>query len=371
MKWTRLAPGCVICASALALAACARRVAAPPPESVPVTAAPVEQKTIPVEIAAIGHVEPFSTVSIKSQVNGTLIDVGFKEGQDVKIGDLLFRIDARPFQAALDQALANLARDRAQEKNAAADAARYADLVQKDYVTKEQYDQVRANAEALASTVKASEAAVENARLELSYCTLTAPINGRTGSLLVHAGNVIKANDDKPLVVINQIQPIFATFSMPESSLPDLRRRSGSAPLSVAAAPANDPAHRREGQLTFLDNAVDPTTGTIASKATFPNADESLWPGEYVNVTVLLKSETGAIVVPSPAIQTGQNGSYVYVIKPDSTVESRTVSVERTQGTLSVVAKGLSPGEQVVTDGQLRLTPGTRVEVKARTEVAS
>ena len=371
MKWIRIVVGCLCCAAGLSLVACARRVAAPPPEAVPVTVAPVERRTIPVEVNAIGHVEPFSTVSLKSQVNGTLVSVEFKEGQDVKAGDLLFEIDPRPFKAALDQALANLARDRAQEKNASADADRYAGLVQKDYVTKEQYDQVRANAEALASTVKASEAAVENARLQLSYCTLTAPINGRTGSLLVHAGNVIKANDDKPLVVINQIQPVFVTFSTPESSLSDLQRGAGSAPLAVSAAPSNDPARRRIGELTFLDNTVDSTTGMIASKATFSNSDESLWPGQYVNVTVVLKTETGAIVVPSPAVQTGQSGSYVYVLKADSTVESRNVTVERTQGALSVVAKGLSPGEQVVTDGQLRLTPGARVEIKGRPEVAS
>jgi multidrug efflux system membrane fusion protein len=353
------------------LVACSHRVAAPAPEAMPVTAAPVERKTIPVEVTAIGHVEPFSTVSIKSQVNGTLMSVGFREGQDVKQGDLLFKIDPRPFQAALDQAQANLARDRAQAKNAAADAERYAGLVQKDYVTKEQYDQVKANAEALASTVKAGEAGVENTRLQLSYCTISAPISGRTGSLLVHAGNVIQANGDKPLVVINQVQPVFVTFSTPESSLSDLQHRSGTAPLAVSVAPANDAAHRHTGELTFLDNAVDPSTGTIASKATFPNSDESLWPGQYVNVTVVLKTEPDAIVVPSPAVQTGQSGSYVYVIKPDSTVESRSVTVERTQGTLSVVSKGLAPGEQVVTDGQLRLTPGARVEIKARSEVTS
>lgn len=370
MKWTRLALGCLSYAALLGLPACARRAAPPPAETVPVIAATVERRAIPVEVTAIGHVEPFSTVSVKSQVNGTLVAVGFQEGQDVRQGDLLFRIDARPFEAALAQAQANLARDRAQAKNAAADADRYAGLVQKDYVTKEQYDQVRANAEALASTVQASEAAVENAKLQLSYCTITSPISGRTGGLLVHPGNVIKAQDDKPLVVINQIQPVYVSFSTPEASLADMKSRGG-APLAVTAVLPGGAGTAKTGELSFLDNAVDPATGMIASKATFANADRALWPGQYVNVTVVLRTEPSAVVVPSPAIQTGQNGSYVYVIKADSTVESRPVAIERTQGTMAVVAKGLAPGEQVVTDGQLRLTPGARIEIKKPAEAAS
>jgi multidrug efflux system membrane fusion protein len=335
-----------------------------------VTAARVERRDLPVEVTAIGHVEPYSTVSVKSQVNGTLESVAFKEGQDVHKGDLLFRIDPRPFDAALAQARANLARDRAQEKNASAEVGRYEGLVEKDYVTREQYDQVKANADALASTVKASEAAVENAALQLSWCTISSPIDGRTGGLLVHAGNVIKANDDKPLVVINQVQPVYVTFSTPEATLAEIRRRGG-APLAVTVAPPGDAAHPKNGSLSFIDNAVDATTGTITLKATFANADEALWPGAYVNVTVVLRNEAGAVVVPSPAVQTGQNGSYVYVIKADSTVESREVGVERTQGALTVVARGLSPGEQVVTDGQLRLAPGARVEVKKPAEAVS
>jgi len=369
MKWNRAALGCLPCAAAIVLAGCARKAAPPPPEAVPVTAARVERRDVPVEVTAIGHVEPYSTVAVKSQVSGTLLSVGFTQGQDVRKGDLLFEIDPRPFRAALDQAKANLARDRAQAHNAAAEIERYEGLVQKDYVTREQYDQVKANAEALASTVKASEAAVENAALQLSWCTITAPIDGRTGGLLVHPGNIVKANDDNPLVVINQVRPVYVTFSTPESSLAELRH--GGAPLPVTAAPPGDPSRAKTGVLTFLDNAVDPATGTIASKATFANLDGALWPGQFVNVIVVLKTEPGAIVVPSPAVQTGQNGSYVYVIKADSTVESRPVGVERTQGTLTVVAKGLSPGEQVVTDGQLRLTPGVRVEVKKPSETVS
>jgi len=371
MKWNRIAAGCVSCAAALALGACARRTATPPPEAVPVTSAAVERKSLPVEVSAIGHVEAHSTVGVKSQVNGTLMSVGFREGQDVREGDLLFRIDPRPFEATLAQARANLARDRAQAKNAASEVERYESLVQKDYVTREQYDQVKANAEASASTVQASEAAVENARLQVAYCTITAPISGRTGGLLLHPGNVVKANDDKPMVVINQVQPVYVTFASPEGFLADLQGRAGRAPLPVSAAPPNDPTHPRVGELSFVDNAVDAATGTITAKATFANKDGSLWPGQYVNVTVVLKNEPDAVVVPTPAVQTGQSGSYVYVIKADSTVESRPVSVERTQGTLSVVSKGLAPGEQVVTDGQLRLSPGARVEVKKPAEAAS
>ncbi|HET7452775.1 MAG TPA: efflux RND transporter periplasmic adaptor subunit [Thermoanaerobaculia bacterium] len=368
MKWSSAVRGCLLCA-ALALPACARKSAPPPAEAVPVIAARVERRNVPVEVGAIGHVEAYSTVSVKSQVNGTLDSVTFKEGQNVHRGDVLFRIDPRPFEAALAQARANLARDRAQEKNAAAEVGRYQELVQKDYVTREQYDQVKANADALASTVKASEAAVENAALQLSWCTIASPIDGRTGGLLVHAGNVIKANDDKPLVVINQVRPVYVTFSAPEGSLAEIRQ-SG-AVLPVRAAPPADAAHPKNGSLSFIDNAVDPTTGTITLKGTFANEDESLWPGEFVNVTVVLRNEPGAIVVPSPAVQTGQNGSYVYVIKPDSTVESRPVGIERTQGTLTVVGRGLAPGEQVVTDGQLRLTPGARVEIKKPAEAVS
>ena len=370
MKWNRPLFRCLLYAAPIALAGCARKAAPPPPEAVPVTAASVERKSVPVEVTAIGHVEAFSTVGIKAQVNGTLLSVGFREGQNVKAGDLLFRIDPRPFQASLAQAEANLARDRAQAKNAGADAARYAGLVEKDYVTREQYDQVRANADALASTVHASEAAVENARLQVAYCTITAPIAGRTGGLLLHPGNVVKANDDKPLVVINQIEPVYVTFSSPESALADLRQ-PGAAPLAVTAVSASDTAHPRQGALTFIDNAVDATTGTITATATFLNRDDALWPGQFVNVTIVLRTQPGAIVVPSPAVQTGQSGSYVYVIKPDSTVESRPVTVDRTQGALSVVGKGLAPGERVVTDGQLRLTPGARVEIKAAPGVPS
>lgn len=359
--------GIAIAAASLA-AACSRPAPKPAAETVPVTAATVEKRSIPVEVTAIGHVEPLSTVSIRSQVGGTITKVWFREGQDVQKGDMLLTIDPRPYEAALRQAQAALARDQAQEKNAAAEAKRYADLVQKDYVTREQADQLQANAAALEATVKADEAAVENARLQVAYCSIAAPIGGRTGSLLVKEGNVVKPNDT-PLLVINQIQPILAAFSIPEAQLEEIKKRSAGSALPVTAAAPGGEAHR--GDLTFVDNAVDPTTGTITLKATFPNRNRGLWPGQFVNLVLVLSTQADAVVVPSPAVQTGQNGSYVYVIKADSTVESRAVSVQRTQGTLSVVNRGLSPGEQVVTDGQLRLTPGVRVEIRAAAERAS
>ncbi len=349
-------------------AACSRPEPKRATESVPVTAATVEKRSVPVEVAAIGHVEPLSTVSIRAQVGGTITRVWFREGLDVQKGDMLLTIDPRPYEAALRQAQAALARDQAQAKNAVSESKRYADLAQKDYVTREQSDQMQANSAALDATVKADEAAVENARLQVAYCSITAPIAGRTGSLLVKEGNVVKPND-VPLLVINQIQPILATFSIPEAQLTEIKKHSTGSALTVTATAPGGDAHR--GELTFVDNAVDMTTGTITLKATFPNERRGLWPGQFVNLVLVMSTQANAVVVPSPAVQTGQSGSYVYVIKADSTVESRPVAVERTQGTLSIVAKGLAPGEQVVTDGQLRLTPGVRVEVKRSGEAAS
>jgi multidrug efflux system membrane fusion protein len=349
---------------AVAAGACSnkRSTASGAGEAVPVTAAVVERRPLPVEADAIGHVEPYTTVAVKTQVAGELTAVAFREGQDVAKGDLLFTLDRRPYEAALGQAKANLERDRARAKNAEAEVVRYGDLVQKDFVTREQYDSVQADAAALKATVQADEAALQRTEVDLSYCTIVSPISGRTGSLLVHAGNVVKANDDKPLVVINQIQPIYVTFSLPESNLSEIKKRSHNGPLAVLASPPGADAHR--GELTFMDNAVDAATGTIGLKATFANTARALWPGQFVDVVLILSEEADAVVVPSPAIQTGQSGSYVFVIKPDSTVESRAVVVARTRKNMSVVEKGLSPGEKVVTDGQLRLAPGSRVEIK-------
>jgi multidrug efflux system membrane fusion protein len=292
--------------------------------------------------------------------------VTFREGQDVRQDDLLFEIDRKPFEVALQVSLANLERDRARAREADENAKRYEELVKKDYVTKEQASQTTSNAEALRAIVKADEGDVANARLNLSYCSITAPAPGRTGSLLVNMGNLVKANDDKPLVVINQVEPVFVTFSVPEGSLADVKKRSAAGKLTVLATPNGAGAAASAGELTFIDNAVDTTTGTINLKATFPNRDHALWPGQFANVSLRLANETGALVVPTEAVQTGQGGTFVYVIAADETVSVRPVAVRRTWQKWSILEKGVAAGERIVTDGHLRLAPGVKVDAKGR-----
>jgi multidrug efflux system membrane fusion protein len=321
------------------------------------------EKDVPLQVKAIGNVEAYSTVQIKAQVGGLLTGVYFKEGQDVKKGDLLFKIDPRPFEITLKQADANLAKDRALLKTAEEDFARYATLIEKDYVTKERYDQIRANADVLRAAVKADEAAVDSARLQLEYCTITSPIEGRTGRLMVNAGNLVKANDTISLTVIYQTSPIYVSFSVPEQNLPLIKKFMAQGGLKTEAIPdgqGSPPA----GVLTFVDNGIDETTGTIALKATFPNTDKALWPGQFLNVVLTLTVEKNLTVVPAPAVQTGQSGQFVMVLKDDLTVESRPVETERTYEGDTVIRSGLKPGETVITDGQLRLVPGSRVEIK-------
>jgi membrane fusion protein, multidrug efflux system len=358
----RIFPALVLAA---ALAACTRaeRQASGPP-TVPVTAALVERMDVPLEVTAVGRVDAFSTVAVRTRVGGEVTRVAFREGEDVKAGALLFELDRRPYEAAVAEAEANLERDRARAREAAENLKRYAELVKKDYVTKEQFSQATANAEALLATVKGDEAALETARLNVAYCTIKAPISGRTGGLLVHPGNLVKANDDRALVVINQVEPIYVTFAVPEAALDDVKKRAASGTLRVSALPNSPGATASEGVLTFLDNAVDPTTGTINLRATFPNRERALWPGQFTNVSLVLATDAGATVVPNTAIQPGQAGSLVYVIKADDTVEARPVTVRRVWRQWSVLEKGLSPGERVVTDGQLRLAPGVNVTIK-------
>jgi multidrug efflux system membrane fusion protein len=331
---------------------------------VPVVAGNADRKNIPLQVKAIGNVEAFNAVSIKALVGGEVAGVFFKEGQDVRKDDLLFKIDPRPYEAALRQAEASLARDVAQARNAEEQAKRYAILVQKDYVSKDQYDQLRANADALAAAVEADKANVETSRLQLAYCTIKAPINGRAGSLLVNVGNVIKANDIT-LTTINQIAPIYVTFSLPEQNLSDIKKYTASGELKVQAIIPGDDERPAWGHLTFIDNTVDRTTGTIRLKGTFENSDRRLWPGQYVDVILTLTTERDRVVVPSQAVQTGQQGQYVYVIREDMTVEVRSVTPERTHESWTVIAKGVAAGEKVVTDGQLRLAPGAKVEIKS------
>jgi multidrug efflux system membrane fusion protein len=351
--------------AAALVSACDKK--APPPKKpvAPVTAAVVVQKTVPVQIRAIGNVEAYSTVGVKSQIGGELAKVHFREGQDVKKGDLLFTIDPRPYEAALKQAEANLAKDTAQLENAREEVRRYAELVKKGYVAQEQYDQIRTNSAALEATVNADKALVENAKLQLKYCYIYSPITGRTGYLQSNQGNLIKANADNPIVTINQVQPIYVTFSVPEQYLDEIKKYMASGKLRVGASIGSDNSSPEEGVLTFVDNTVDVTTGTIKLKATFVNRQRRLWPGQFVNVSLTLSSQPDAIVVPSEAIQTGQSGQYVFVIKSDLTVDARPVTVARSLDGESVIGNGLKPGERVVTDGQLRLVPGAKVEIKS------
>ena len=338
--------------------------------SVPVTAGTVIQRTVPVQVRAVGNVEAYSTVSVKSQIGGELIRVHFKEGQDVQKGDLLFTIDPRPYEAALKQAEANLAKDMAQLENARSELLRYEELIKRDYVTRQEYDQIHANAAALEATVKAGMALVDNARLQLKYCFIYSPINGKTGNLMEDKGNLIKANADGPMVVINQIQPVYASFSMPEQYLSEIKKYMSAGKVKVEAFLTKVTDHPEEGILTFIDNTVDITTGTIKLKATFLNKEKRLWPGQFVDVVTTLTTEPNAILVPSQAVQTGQKGQYVFVIKNDLSVESRSVIISRTISGEAVAEKGLQPGEKVVTDGQLRLVPGAKVEIKSSSENA-
>jgi multidrug efflux system membrane fusion protein len=330
---------------------------------VPVKTGDVLQQNIPVQVNAIGNVEAYSTVSIKAQVGGEVEGVYFQEGQDVKKNDLLFKIDPRPYEAALKQAEATLARDLAQAKNADEQAKRYEILVQKNYVSRDQYDQLRANADALAAAVEADKANVENSRLQLAYCTIRSPISGRAGTVLINAGNVVKASD-VAMTTINQIVPIYVTFSVPEQNLADIKKYMSKGELDVEAVVPGDETHPARGDLRFVDNAVDSTTGTIKLKGTFENRDKRLWPGQFVNVVLTLTLQRNAVVMPASAAQAGQQGQYVFVVKPDLTVESRSITVSRLYGEFVIVSQGVTPGEKVVTDGQLQLFPGAHVEVK-------
>jgi multidrug efflux system membrane fusion protein len=406
-----------------ALSGCSDRAAGTPaktaPPAVPVTVAEAVQRDVPIEVTAVGNVQGLTTVAVKSQIAGQITQVHFREGQDVRRGDLLFTIDPRPLEAALrqaqanvtrdtaglrqaeaalvqrraegQQAEANLTRDLAQLENARVQEKRYRSLVDNELVAREQYDQIRTNSAALEATVQADRAAVENARasalaaqaavdnaravitadeamvdtarLQLGYTTIRAPMDGRTGSILVQAGNVVKGNDDGPLVVITQVHPIYVTFAVPEQHLADIKRYGAAGPLRVATFPDQTKPPAR-GEVTFVNSTVDPATGTIQLKATFPNTDNALWPGQFLDVVLTLTTQPRAIVIPTPAIQPGQQGSFVFVVKPDLTVESRRVDPGRRLARDTIVDQGLAAGERVVTDGQLRLRPGSRVEIK-------
>lgn len=359
--------GATVIAIALATAMTVACHKAPPPKpdtAVPVTVATAQQKDVPVQLRAIGNVQPRSTVAVHALASGQLQRVWFKEGDDVRRGQMLFTIDPRPYQAALLQAQANLARDEANLRNAESEAARYGDLVKKDYVTREEYDKYTSAAAAARAVVAADRANIQNAQLELSYCDIRSPMDGRTGSLQVHPGNLVRANDTTPLVTINQIHPVYVQFSVPESQLRDVQAKASGGSVPVEVSPQNGGAPIATGALSFVDNAVDPTTGTIVLKATFDNGNGMLWPGQYVNIAVTLANRANAVVIPSQAVQTSQKGQYVYVVKNDKGVEMRPITVFQAVDQQTIVDRGVAPGETVVTDGQIRLTPKSKVEIK-------
>jgi multidrug efflux system membrane fusion protein len=331
--------------------------------AVPVTVVTAVQKSMPLQIEAVGTVEPYSTVSVRSQVTGAITKVHFKEGDDVKEGDLLFTVDPRPFEATLKQAEANLVKDQAVLANAREQSRRYAELVKKQYVSQEQYDQIKTNADAIEATVEADKATVENAKVQLSYCRIFSPVTGRTGSVLVNEGNVVRTNDATPLVTINQVTPIYVTFALPEQTLPQIKSRMAGGKLTVQAVLPQG-QQPEQGDLSFIDNMVDRTTGTIKLKGTFRNGERRLWPGQFVKA-VLKLADQDAVVVPSDAVQTGNQGQQVFVVRNDSAVDVRPVVVSRSLNGESVIEKGLQPGERVVTDGQFLLGPGSRVQVKS------
>ena len=333
------------------------------PPAVPVTVAAVVQETVPVRLRAIGNVEAYSTVALKARVDGQIIEVNFKEGAPVKKGEVLFRIDPRPYAAALRQAEANALRDTAARDQARSQERRYQELLDKNFISKEAYAQIRTNAETAAAVARASQAALENARLNLDYCTIHSPLDGFVGKVLLQAGNLAKANDVNPLVVINQVRPIYVNFAVPEQDLPEIRKRMAEGALEVEVLPTDPSQSAPKGQLIFVDNAVDPSTGTIRMRAQFDNEDAALWPGQFVNLSVRLYDQVDAIVIPTQAVQTGPEGQYVYVIGEELTAEVRRIGVLRTDGERSIVEKGLKPGERVVTRGQLRLGPKVKVQI--------
>lgn len=336
----------------------------PPPA--PVAVAVTQQQSVPVRLQAIGNVEAYTSVSVKSRVDGQILRVDFREGQEVKKGEVLFRIDPRPFEAALKQAEAQALRDVANRDQATSQEKRYQELLEKNFVSKEAYAQYRTNAQTADATSKASQAALENARLNLEYTVIRSPVDGYVGRALLQAGNMVKANDTQALVVINQVRPVYVSFAIPERQLAVVRELMRKGPLAVdVAAPGTDKP-LASGRIAFLDNAVDQTTGTIKLRAIFENHDASLWPGQFYTVRVRLYDQANAILVPSQAVQTGPGGQFVYVVKPDMTVEVRKVVVARSEGDFAVLADGaLARGERVVVRGALRLAPGAKVTVTA------
>lgn len=332
--------------------------------AVPVTTAPVVRRTMPVTLQAIGNVEASTTVVVKSRIDGQITAVHLQDGHGVSKGQLLFELDARALQAQVRQMEAAVQRDRALVANIEAKDKRYAELLQQGFISPDAYNQIKTDLEAARATASANQAALESARVQLSYTRIVSPVTGRAGKVMIQLGNVVKANDTTPLVTINAVAPIYVSFAVPEQYLSTIRAFLAKGALSVRATPTGAAQVVSEGQLTFIDNSVDQQTGTIRLRATFPNRDDVLWPGQFANVTLTLDRQDNAIVVPAEAVQTGPKGTFVYVIKPDSSAEMRNVRVDRTDGPDAIIGEGLKDGETVVTSGQIRLTPGAKVQAK-------
>jgi multidrug efflux system membrane fusion protein len=330
----------------------------------PVVVSSVEQRDIPIQITAIGNVEAYQTVQVRSMVTGQLEKILFKEGDDVRQGQLLYQLDKRPFQATLAQAEANLKRDQAQAANAKLQAVRYTDLEKQGVISREQADLQRTADSANAAAVSADQAAIQAAKVQLQYTDIYSPIDARAGALMVNLGNLVKANDTSYLVQLNQIAPIYVTFTVPEDRLAEVRQFAAHG-LKVLVYPKGDNAAPAEGLLTFIDNGVDPQTGTVKLKATFQNRDRRLWPGEFVDVVLKLSTVKNAIAVPTKAVQSGQQGDYVFVITKDGTADPHQVTTAGTYQNLTVVKSGLTPGDTVIVDGQLRVAPKAKVAVQS------
>ncbi|MHB8667958.1 MAG: efflux RND transporter periplasmic adaptor subunit [Burkholderiales bacterium] len=342
-------------------------------QGVPVLVTEAVRKTVPLRAEGIGNVESLATVALKSRVDGQIVKVDFRDGADVHAGQVLFEIDPRPALEQLKQAQAKLASDLAQRKRAQEQDSRYKDLLRRHFISPDAYDQYKTNLDSARATTDADQAAVDSARLQVEYSTIRAPISGRAGRIMIQQGNLVKANDTNPLVVINQLSPIYVSFAVPEHYLPQIRAalRAGPAAVDIGAAGADGKTVHIAGTLAFIDNAVDATTGTIKLRARVANKDASLWPGQFVHATLTLSEQAAALVVPSAAVQSGPEGAYVFIVDGAGQAQMRKVLVERTEGDESIIARGLDGGEMVVVDGQSRLLPGTKVSIKAAAANAS